>query len=216
MVTNQLMVRQFYDGKISQRTKDSFFNATEFLSEFNKLTGKKKVFAEFFSNKNVIEFIEVLQNEEKLIIGNTLQLKPYETTRGAKGATWMHPYLFVKFAMWLSPELEVKVIKWVYDNLIDFRIQAGDYYKEMCAEISECYEDYYNKKADPLIFSKEAKFLNQLVFGNPNGNQRNLATTEQLDLMNKLQLANIKLLREKTPRQQRYESLLLFAKLYTK
>lgn len=214
MVTNQVMKREFYNGYISQRTKDGYFNATEFLSEFNKLTGKKKVFAEFWSNKNVIEFIDVLQNDSISNVGNSLLLKPYETSRGKYGSTWMHPYLFVKFAMWLSPELELKVIKWVYDNLIDFRIQAGDHYKEMCKVISEYYFEWCGKNPDPLIFVREAHFLNNIVFGNPKGNQRNDATPEQLDLMNKLQLANIKMIRAKVDKATRYQNLIVFKNLY--
>lgn len=214
MVTNQVMKREFYNGYISQRTKDGYFNATEFLSEFNKLTGKKKVFAEFWSNKNVIEFIDVLQNDSISNVGNSLLLKPYETSKGKYGSTWMHPYLFVKFAMWLSPELELKVIKWVYDNLIDFRIQAGDHYKEMCKVISEYYFEWCGKNPDPLIFVREAHFLNNIVFGNPKGNQRNDATPEQLDLMNKLQLANIKMIRAKVDKATRYQNLIVFKNLY--
>lgn len=214
MVTNQIMKREFYDGFISQRTKDGFFNATEFLSAFNKMTGKKKVFAEFWSNKNVADFIEVLQNDTSSNGGNSLVLKPYETYKGKYGATWMHPYLFVKFAMWLSPELEYKVIKWVYDNLIDFRIQAGDHYKEMCKAISESYYDWCGKNPDPLIFVREAHFLNNVVFSNPKGNQRNDATPEQLDLMNKLQLANIKMIRAKMDKNTRHQNLITFKNLY--
>lgn len=214
MITNQVMKREFYNGYISQRTKDGYFNATEFLSEFNKLTGKKKVFAEFWSNKNVIEFIDVLQNDSISNVGNSLLLKPYETSRGKYGSTWMHPYLFVKFAMWLSPELELKVIKWVYDNLIDFRIQAGDHYKEMCKVISEYYFEWCGKNPDPLIFVREAHFLNNIVFGNPKGSQRNDATPEQLDLMNKLQLANIKMIRAKVDKATRYQNLIVFKNLY--
>jgi hypothetical protein len=215
MITNQIMKRQFYDNAISQRTKDGFFNATEFIQAFNSISGKNLRFKEFWDNKGTQQFLDALQRE--ISNGdNSPLLKTHESTRGSGGSTWMHPYLFVKFAMWLSPELEVKIIKWVYDNLIDFRNQAGDYYKEMCAAISSVYESYNGKKADPLIYVKEAHFLNQLVFGNSHGNQRNIATSEQLELMNKLQLANIKLINEFTSKQKRYESLVLFAKLYSK
>ena len=184
------------------------------LKRFNEISNKNKVFAEFWSNKNTNEFLQVLGNEINLNVGKNPYLKTHETSRGKNGATWMHPYLFVKFAMWLSPELEVKIIKWVYDNLIEFRIQAGDHYKEMCEAISECYYQYYNQKADPLIFIKEAHFLNQLVFGNPNGNQRNEASQKELELMNKLQLANIKMIRENTPKQVRMQNLVTFKNLY--
>ena len=214
MVTNQIMKREFYNGHISQRTKDGFFNATELLQNFNSISCKSLRFKEFWENKNTKQFIEVLENELHSNGDNSPYLKPYETTRGNKGSTWMHPYLFVKFAMWLSPELELKVIKWVYDNLIDFRIQAGDHYKDMCKAISESYYEWCGKNPDPLIFVREAHFLNNVVFGNPKGNQRNDATPQQLDLMNKLQLANIKMIRSKVDKNTRYQNLIVFKNLY--
>lgn len=49
----------------------------------------------------------------------------------------MHPILFVKFAMWLNPRFEVQVIKFVYDQMLKYRNDAGDAYKELCAAISK-------------------------------------------------------------------------------
>jgi len=215
MKINQIMKRQFYSSDVSQRTKDSFFNATDLLKSYNSVSGKQKVMAEFWSNKNTDEFIEALENE--LInhnVGNSLYLKTYETTRGKGGGTWMHPYLFVKFAMWLSPELEVKIIKWVYDNLIEYRNQAGDYYREMCDVIADKYKEFYESKPDPLVFVKEAQVLNSLVFGKSDPNQRNEANPEQLSLMNHLQLANIKMIKQGLPKVERHRNLKMFAELY--
>jgi hypothetical protein len=126
----------------------------------------------------------------------------------------MHPYLFVKFAMWLSPAYEVKIIKWVYDHLIEFRLLAGDHYKEMCDAIAWRYFDYYKRSAGPDVFMREAHILNQLVFNNPAGNQRNIATEKQLDLMNRLQTANIKMIREGLSARKRENNLRIFKKLY--
>lgn len=220
MKTNQLMQRDFNGVSISQRTKDSFFNATELLQFYNLNSSKKKVIAEFWSNKNTDDFLEALANqlkaEQKDNVGNSLYLKTdlFTKKKGKGGATYMHPYLFVKFAMWLSPDFEVKVIKWVYDNLIDFRNQAGDHYKEMCAAIKERYLEYYKTdKIDPLIFSNEAVYLNELVFGSNSVKRRNDATEEELELMNKLQLANIKLIKSGISRDLRYFKLREFAEL---
>jgi hypothetical protein len=216
MKTNQIMKRQFDNAEVSQRTKDSFFNATELLKHYNSVSGKQKVLAEFWSNKNTAEFIEALENE--LVthnVGIPLHLKTYETTRGKGGATWMHPYLFVKFAMWLSPELEVRIIKWVYDNLIEYRNQAGDYYKEMCEAIALKYKDFYSTAPDPLVFVKEAQFLNKLVFGRAEANQRNEATAEELSLMNQLQLANIKMINQGVSKIERHRNLQMFSELYS-
>src|SRR5690606_32250558 len=127
-----IVKRDFYQAKISQRTKDGFFNATELMRYYNKTADRPKVMAEFWQTKNTQEFLEELANDLNINIGKNLYLKKdlYTTTRGVNGGTFMHPYLFVKFAMWLSPKFEVQIIKWVYDNLIEFRKQAGDYYKE--------------------------------------------------------------------------------------
>jgi hypothetical protein len=214
MKTNQIMKRDFCNNQVSQRTKDGFFNATELLRAFNLTNSKEKSLFEFMSNKNTKEFIEALEKEINLNTGNCLYLKTVETTRGKYGSTWFHSYLFIKFSMWLSPEIEVQVIKWIYDNLIEFRNQAGDYYKDMCEVISKKYFEYYDKKADPLVYVNEAHFLNQLVFGNPQGEQRNFANSEQLKLMNKLQLANIEMLNNNIPKSKRHQELTVFAKFY--
>jgi hypothetical protein len=211
--TNQIMLRQLDGVKISQRTKDSFFNATEMLQYYCELTGSKKRFKDFWENQNTNEFSEALKQE--ILNGDkTADLEIVETTRGRGGCTWMHPYLFVKFCFWLSPKFEVKVIKWVYDNLIDFRHEVGDYYKEMCKAISETYHEWYGRNPDPLIYIKEAHLLNFLVFGSQHGKQRNEADVNQLELMNKLQKLNISMIYNKTSKDIRYKKLSEFAAMY--
>jgi hypothetical protein len=212
--TNQVMLRQMDGVKISQRTKDSFFNATEMLHHFNNLTGQNKRFKDFWDNLNTKAFCEALKQE--IYNGdNSAHLEIVETSRGKGGSTWMHPYLFVKFCFWLSPVFEVKVIKWVYDNLIDFRHEAGDHYKEMCKAIAETYHSWYGKSPDPLIYVKEAKYLNILVFGKPDSNKRNEATEKQLSIMNKLQKLNTSLILDITDKNVRYKKLKDFAEMLT-
>ncbi len=198
MKTEVIMKRDFYQTQVSQRSTDKFFCATDLLKYYNKSNGANKVIAEFWSNKNVQEFLEALAADLNLNVGKALYLKTdlYTTRKGkVNGGTYMHPYLFVKFAMWLSPEFEVQVIKWVYDNLIDFRNQAGDHYKEMCSAINERYLEFYGSRPDPLIFKKEAKFLNLLTFGDEKDRTRNEASEKELEILNKLQIANTKLIK---------------------
>ena len=203
------MRREFYDGYVDQRTSDKFFNATSFLKRASELSGKDVRIADFLDNKNTKEFLNTLEMDLLQNNANQRGFKhiAYEIKRGRNGATWMHPYLFVKFAMWLSPAFELKIIKWTYDNLVEFRLLAGDHYKEMCDAAASRYWDYYRKAAGPEIFIGEAHILNQLVFGNPSGNQRNMATEAQLYLMNSLQKANIKMIREGLKRSQRERNL---------
>lgn len=218
MLTNQLMKRDFFDIKITQRTKDSYFNATDLLGFYNSNRDVKRKFKDFWRNQNTVLFIEELANdingEKSPHLKTVLPSDLYTTGRGRGGATYMHPYLFVKFAMWLSPEFEVKVIKWVYDNLIDFRNQAGDYYKEMCIAVCQTYSNYYDKKPSPLIYSSEARYLNELVRGSHYNGQRNELTEKELSLLNGLQKLNISLLRNITAAPIRKQKLRDYSEMY--
>lgn len=211
MKTNQLMKREFFDATIRQRTKDSYFNATDLLSFYNNSKNTNKRFKDFWDNKQTNEFAKELSRElngdNSAHYGTCLPKDLYTTTRGKGGATYMHPYLFVKFAMWLSPEFEVKVIKWVYDNLIDFRNQAGDHYREMCKAISDGYQNYYDNTPSPLIYTQEARFLNELVKGYHESGKRNELNENELSLLNNLQKINISLISRQTPKSKRHEIL---------
>jgi len=208
MKTNQLMNREFLGSSIRQRTDNSYFSANDLLNKYNENTGNDKKLSDFWKLQSTKEYLQALANELNTNRGFSPYLEKdlFIATRGRGGETWLHPYLFIEFAAWLSAEFRVKLYKWIYDNLIAFRNEAGDYYKDMCLAIQETYQTIYEKKPDPLIFIKEANFLNQLVFG-INAGQRNDATEEQLELMNRLQKANIKLIREKKPKSERYKIL---------
>jgi len=208
MKTNQIMLRELNGCDLEQRTEDGFFNATILTKQYNENENQDKRIREFTDNKSTKDFLEALANELNSN-SNKSRYLPIDlciTTKGNKGKTWMHPYLFVKYAMWLSPEFEVKAIKFVFDNLIECRKEAGDYYLEMCQAINERYESFYEKKPDPLIFIKEANYLNQLVFG-INSGQRNNANESQLELINRLQKANIKMINEGKSKNDRYKIL---------
>lgn len=217
MKTNQLMQRDFDGNTITQRTDNSFLNATDLLRVYNETSNYPKRIVDFLSNQNTGEFIDALIREESEKVVNLPLLKTdlYKTTKGRKGTTYMHPYLFVKFAMWLSPNFEVKVIKWVYDNLIKVRHEAGDHYLEMVQIIKDRYTQWSgSKKIDPLIFIREANYLKELAFGYKN-KSRNEATEAELKLLSALQKANIKLINQKVGKDQRYIKLRDFAILYS-
>ena len=215
MKTNQIMQRVFDDIGIHQRTSDSYFNATDMLAYYNKVNNSSKRFADFWENQNTKLFLDALTTEF-YNVDNSAHLDLYTTTRGKGGSTWMHPYLFVKFCFWLSPSFEVKVIKWVYDNLIDFRIDAGDYYKDMSKAILDTYSKWYGKNPDPLVFIKEANYLNLLVYGVSKGRLRNESTENELALLNKLQKLNTSLILDCTARDKRQSILREFTVSWNK
>lgn len=158
MKTNNVMVRPMGDFVVQQRTKDGMFNATSLLKQWNTNTGAKKEIKDYIRNESTKEFIEALIAEENLNKENS----PYLTSRGKhNGGTWMHPILFIDFAMWLNPGFKVKVIKFVYDQMIQYRNEAGDAYKYLSAAVSKLVEKPFMAGAMTQI----SKGVNFCVFG---------------------------------------------------
>lgn len=156
MKTNQIMTRPMGQFNVEQRTKDGMFNATALLRQWNENSGEKKEVTKFFENENTKLFINALMEEENLNTQNSAYLK----TRGKSGGTWMHPILFIKFAMWLNPRFEVQVIKFVYDQMIKYRNDAGDAYKELSSSVNTIVPKTFMPKA----MQKVGEALNWVVF----------------------------------------------------
>src|SRR5690606_5983779 len=115
MKTNVNITRKLNDFDVVQRTKDSMFNATSLLQQWNEKSGQQKDIAHYFENKSTNEFINALLIDQNSNSRNSVVLK----SAGRYGGTWMHPYLFIDFAMWLNPAFKLQVIKFVYDQLIE-------------------------------------------------------------------------------------------------
>jgi hypothetical protein len=174
MKTSVNMIRRMGNFEVTQRTKDSFFNATELIKQWNEYSGQKKEVTKFFELENTKEFIKALLLEENLNTQDSAYLK----TRGKYGGTWMTPILFIKFAMWLNPNFEVKVIKFVYDNLIAFRHNAGDNYVGLTNAVAR-FQD--------ISYPQLAKSLNWIVFNRHEGGIRQTATEDELHELTELQ-----------------------------
>lgn len=174
MKTSVNIIRKLNDFDVIQRTKDSMFDATSLLKQWNELTGMKKEVKHFFENKQTSDFLEVLIKEENLNGGNSAYLK----TRGKNGGTWMHPYLFIKFAMWLNPKFEYHVIKFVYDELIQHRKLSGTFYNKLCSLLSRFKETDYREVG---------RILNYVVFNEHERDLRNQATPEQQEDLQQLE-----------------------------
>lgn len=175
MKTSVVMTRRMGQFEVFQRTKDGMFNATALLRQWNESTNNNKRIQDFFENQNTQAFISALIEEENLKVPNLAYLK----TRGKyNGGTWMHPYLFVKFAMWLNPRFEVKVVKFVYDQLIQYRHSAGDNYNVLAKSIAALPD---------VDYSQVVRGLNWIVFNKHARDIRNTATPQQLQDLDELQ-----------------------------
>lgn len=170
MRTNQNLVRKMGEFDVMQRTKDGMFNATALLKQWNKSSGMKKELKKFFENKATQEFLQVIESKE---IPNR-QNSAYLTTRGQNGGTWMHPFLFIDFAMWLNAEFKYEVIKFVYDQLIQYRNDAGNTYKSMATAICKITPKGEQAKAIQDI----SKANNHIVYGTHEKEIRNKQAEE--------------------------------------
>lgn len=158
MKTNQIIQRNMDSFVVDQRTNDGMFNATALLNQWNAQTGSQKELKDYFRNKATEEFVNSLIKEENLNGGNP----PYLKSRGRyNGGTWMHPLLFIDFAMWLNPSFKVKVLKFVYDQMIKYRNDAGDAYKDLSAAVYKLT----SRQNMPAAMAMISKAINTIVFG---------------------------------------------------
>lgn len=177
MKTSVNMIRKMGNFDVTQRTKDSFFNATDLIKQWNKYSGQKKEVSKFFELENTKEFITTLMQEDNLHTQDSAYLKS-KASRGVNSGTWMTPILFIKFAMWLNSKFEIQVIKFVYDNLMAFRNDAGDNYLGLTNAV---------QRLNNCDYSQLAKGLNWIVFNRHESGIRQTATQEQLKELNELQ-----------------------------
>lgn len=78
MKTNQIMVRLTGDFKVTQRTKDGFFNATELLKRWNEKSGMKKELKHYFENQSSNELINTIVERENLKYNKHGTVKDYK------------------------------------------------------------------------------------------------------------------------------------------
>ena len=184
MKTNNVIIRPMGEFQVQQRTKDGMFNATvlqkqwndyvENLDEGNSLHLKKKDLREFFSNNATNEFIETLMKKENLKERNSVYVKSRaRADRG--GGTWMHPFLFIDFAMWLNPSFKYEVLKFVYDQMIKYRNEAGDAYRDLSASVYKIVDT----SRMSMLMSQISKGINFVVFGEHRPAIRNDKGTEE-------------------------------------
>lgn len=159
--TNQEMIRKMGNFNVIQRTKDGMFNATDLLKQWNNQSCSERKMDNFFASHKTNEFINTIIEREKLNTPKMVYLK----TRGKKGGTWMHPMLFIDFAMWINPEFKYDVIKFVHDEMIRYRNEAGDAYRELSSAVMKIVPNDFMPKA----MRKIGEALNWIIF---NGHER--------------------------------------------
>jgi hypothetical protein len=178
MKTNVVMIRKMGQFNVEQRTRDGFFNATDLIKQWNKVSkNAKKDLSRFWDMDGVKEFIKTLMEEENLHTPAEVYVKS-KASRGKNTGTWVHPILYIKLAMWLNPKFEYFVIRFVYDQLIEFRNSAGDNYKGLTASV---------QKFKDVDYVTMAKGLNYIIFNRHENGIRQTANQTELKELTELQ-----------------------------
>ena len=179
------MIRRMGGFEVYQRTKDGFFSATKLLRQWNDANGTTKRVDIFLNRDNTKEFIDALHKDDDEVenygtdFQAVIEVKGTKSTKGQLPNTyWMHPLLFIKFAMWLNPRFELQVLKFVQDQLIAFRHDAGDNYRELCSAV---------QIFDNCNYPQMARALNHVVFGKHDKELRQTASEKELDDLQSIQ-----------------------------
>ena len=185
MKTNQEMVRYIDTLPVVQRTCDGFFDGSELLRHWNAIEGNsRRRMTEFLESPKTKEFLKALADDEsqrsKTDIGENqllIKVKGRNTKNGkTPDKVWMNPLLFIKFAMWINPTFEVKVLRFVYDEMIRYRNDAGDAYKELGNAVGKIVPKKFMKVAMPKV----AEAINFIIFNQHEKNMRNKKGEETL------------------------------------
>ena len=179
MKTNQNMIRKMGEFDVIQRTSDGFFDGNALLRQWNSISeNSRRDMNEFTESPKTKEFIDALIDEINLVEKpDKIDIQVVKKSRvkedGKAGRpieqTWMHPYLFIKFAMWINPRFEVKVIKFVYDEMIKYRNEAGDEYRNLGSAIRKIVPADFMQ----IAMKKIGEALNWVVFNNHESGIRN-------------------------------------------
>lgn len=152
METQVIMKRELFGCEISQQSKTEYFSASDLIKAGDKwrlANGMSEFqFYQYLKSKSTKEFIEELEKKY-----NT---KVLISSKGRNGQTWVHPLLFIDIALAINPKLKIEVYEWLFDNLIRFRNNSGDSYKEMAAAI---YIRFTNKREFPSYIQKVANYI---------------------------------------------------------
>lgn len=176
------MKRTLFDYEVRQQSKTGFFNANELIAAGNKFRINNNLpilkLQDWLNRETTKEFIKELEIQ--------LQTKVKNASRGKKGETWIHPYLFIDLALTISPKLKIEVYEWLYDELLKYRNNSGDSYKKMTGAL-------WNNTTRKDTFAKSMIKVAEIIREACNVNDWQTASEAQLKLRDKIH-ENISLL----------------------
>ena len=131
-----------------------------------------------FIKTDLMGFIEMTEKEGVAKVLKGLQV--YKTTGARENkSTFANPYIWILLAMELNPMIYAAVVTWLTDSLIFDRIEAGDEFKPMNNAIKSIVQN--------PDYKKYAIAINEKVFGKHLTGMRNLASSQELRKITKIE-----------------------------
>jgi hypothetical protein len=130
MKTNVMMERRLFNGIVRQKSSNGFFSLTDLEKAGNAyrlsngMTALK--LSQYLNKDETKEFIKEV--EERYGVAKT-------ASRGRYSGTWAHPLVFIDMSLYFHPKLKLEVYEWIKDELIKYRNDSGDSYKNMCGAL---------------------------------------------------------------------------------
>ena len=171
MKTNQVMIRRVGNFELPQRTIDGYFNASRLVSQWNSIEGNpKRDISKYLAQNPTKELINTIAQKEGLsfstdvgkIDNQIVKVTNYRKSNIGRSRKdyFLHPILFIDFAMWISPFFKYDVIKFAYDQMIEYRKEAGDAYNDLSAATQKLV----GKNCMRHLMPKVANAINFVVF----------------------------------------------------
>lgn len=175
------MNRPMGNFNVEQRTSDGYFDGNALLLQWNKLSEKRHRMDDYLNSPKTKEFIEEINKRETNKPLEEFLHTDYQAVIVQKGRiskkgkspnrVWMSPLLFIDFAMSINPKFKYDVLKFVYDQLIEFRHEAGNNYNVLTESIARLPDVDYRHVAIAIQW---------IVFNRTGKNLRQNATQDQL------------------------------------
>lgn len=179
-----------YAGSTIEFREDGWFNATEAAARFGKRVN------DFLSLPATKEYITALDYDTD---PNTRKSGIWvKTKRGNNGGTWLHPDLAVQFARWIDVKFSIwcdRQIRQILSNSHPhydwkrIRHEASSSFKVMNAVLL-LQRQQQGKVSKHHHFSNEARLVNWALTGAFKSLDRDSLTSDELDLLAKLEERN--------------------------
>lgn len=200
------IVKVEFEGELMQFNNDGWFNATAAAKKF----GKRPV--DWLRLDEANDYVEAVSDYLKCEPKSLLK-----TRKGNNGGTWLHPDLAVVFARWLDVRFavwcdqQIKTIIHGKPEQTDWsrvRHEAAATYKVMSAML-DMKRQLDGKETKPHHYANEAKLVNWALTGEYKPLDREVLSTDDLDILAKLEELNSLLIANNISRDERKEKLLL-------